>query len=94
MHNTPLTMRAAVLALTVQAGCSFAFTSSPPPPCTSSAVAPVADTAVATIAAIAAIYFATEGEGLETAASGGLAVGFGAGAVTGYRRVGRCREAR
>jgi hypothetical protein len=83
-------MRAAVLAF-VTTGCSFAFTSNPPPPCSASSVAPIADTAVATLAAIGAIYFLAEDETIGVAVESGLVLGFGAGAVTGFRRVGRCR---
>lgn len=82
-------MRAAVLALVT--GCSFAFTSNPPPPCNASTSAPIADTAAATLAAIAMLYFAVEDETLETAVTGGTAIAFSTSAIVGYQRVGRCR---
>jgi hypothetical protein len=82
-------MRAAVLAFV--SGCSFAFTSNPPPPCNSSSVAPIADTAAATLAAIATLYFVTEDETLGAVVAGGFAIGFTTSAIVGYQRVGRCR---
>jgi hypothetical protein len=84
-------MRAAALAFTVSTGCSFVFTSSPPPPCNSSSVAPIADTALATLAAIGTLYFMTEDETLGAVATGGLAIGLATSAIVGYQRVGRCR---
>jgi hypothetical protein len=83
-------MRAAVLALTVT-GCSFAFTSNPPPPCNRSSIAPIADTAVATLAAIGTVYFAATDEPIGAAIEGGMTLAFAASAYTGFRRVGRCR---
>lgn len=82
-------MRAALLVLL--SGCSIGFTQNPPPPCSTSSVAPIADTAVATIAAIGAAYFAGEDNTVGVMVEGGLAVGFAASAYVGYRRVGRCR---
>jgi hypothetical protein len=84
-------MRAAALALTVSAGCSFVFTSNPPPPCNPSSVAPIADTAATTLAAIATLYLVTEDETLGAVATGGFAIGFSTSAIVGYQRVGRCR---
>ena len=84
-------MRAAVLALTVTTGCSFVFTSNPPPPCNRSSVAPIADTAVATLAAIGAVYFAATDETIGAAIEGGMTLAFAASAYTGFQRVGRCR---
>jgi hypothetical protein len=87
-------MRAAALALL--GGCSFAFVDAPPPPCTTSSVAPIADVAIATIAAIGIIYFATsDGDNAELGmlVEGGLAAGFGASAYTGFQRVSRCKGA-
>ena len=84
-------MRAAVLTLVT--GCSVAFTSNPPPPCNRSSVAPIADTAIATVAAIGAAYFAGDDNTLGVVVESGLAVGFATSAYVGYRRVGRCRAA-
>ena len=83
-------------------GCSFVLTRNPNPPpaapnCPSSPLGPIADTAVAVVAAIGIVYFATSdddnanvGIAVETA----LTVGFGSSAYIGYRRVGRCRDAK
>lgn len=89
-------MRAVVLAF-VATGCSFAFTSNPPAPCNTSSVAPIADTAVAVLAAIGIVYFATSDDDNATigiVVESGLALGFGASAYTGYSRVSRCRDAK
>jgi len=89
-------MRAGVLVLAVATGCSFVFTSKPPPPCTTSSVGPIADTAIAVVAALGIVYFATSDDDnatLGVVVESGLALGFGASAVTGYRRVSRCRDA-
>jgi LPXTG-motif cell wall-anchored protein len=90
-----LPMLRAVALLLALSGCSFAFTANPPPPCSSSAVAPIADTAAAVVAGLAAVYIATGDDDNVTAALVGVtAIGAGASAVVGYRRVGRCRDAR
>ena len=86
-------LRAAVLALTVT-GCSLTFTRSPPPPCTTSAVAPIADIAGAVVATLATIYLATDDEGAFAIASGAVAAGTATSAVIGYRRVAACRDAK
>ena len=81
----------------VLSGCSFAFTQNPPPPCSSHAYAPIADTATGVVAALAAIYIATTDDDNATATAalvGVTAVGSGASAYVGYRRVSRCRDAK
>jgi predicted MFS family arabinose efflux permease len=89
-------LRAVLLILAVS-GCSFAFTANPPPPCNTSAVAPIADTATAVVSAIGAVYLAT-GDGdnatATAAAVGVIALGSAASAYIGYRRVSRCRDAK
>ena len=77
-------------------GCSFFFTTNPPQ-CTSRSIAPIADTAIAVLAAVGAVYFATSDDDNATVGvvvESGLVAGFGASAYVGYRRVGRCRAAR
>jgi hypothetical protein len=86
-------VRAVALLLAVS-GCSFAFTANPPPPCSSSAVAPIADTAAAVVAAIAAVYIATDDAPGTASLVGAAALGAGASAYIGHRRVGRCRDAK
>ncbi len=78
-------------------GCSFAFTANPPPPCSTSAVAPIADTATAVVATLGAIYIATgDGDNATAIAAlvGVVALGSAVSAYMGYRRVSRCRDAR
>ena len=89
-------MRAVVLAF-VATGCSFVFTGNPPPPCSTSSVAPVADTAIAVLAAIGIVYFATSDDDNATigvVVESGITLGFGASAYTGFSRVARCRDAK
>jgi hypothetical protein len=88
-------MRAAVV-LALATGCSFVRTSNPPPPCNTSSVAPIVDTAVAVVSAIGIVYFATTDDDnatLGVVVTSGLALGFGASAYTGFPRVSRCRDA-
>ena len=78
-------------------GCSFAFTANPPPPCSTSPVAPIADTATAVVSALGAIYIATgDGDNAKATAAvvGVIALGSAASAYMGYRRVSRCRDAK
>ena len=86
-------LRAAVLALTVT-GCSLAFTRNPPPPCATSAVAPIADIATAVVATLATIYLATDDETSLAIGAGAVAAGTVTSAVIGYRRVSACRDAK
>ena len=86
-------LRAVVFALTVS-GCSLAFTRSPPPPCSASAVAPIADVATAVVATLATIYLASDDEAALAIGAGGVAVGTATSAVIGYRRVSSCRDAK
>ena len=84
-------LRAAVLALL--AGCSFVFVKAPPPPCTTSAVVPIVDTAVTVLAAIGAIYVAStdaDTKEIGVAVETGIAAGFATSAYVGFRRIGRC----
>lgn len=82
-------------------GCSFAFVQGPPAQpaaaapvtCTRSPVAPIVDTAIAVASAIGLVYFVTEGDRLGSGIEAALAVGFGASAITGWRRLARCERA-
>ncbi len=90
-------------ALLVTSACSFVLVrdppARPPPPpaevsCTTSAMVPGFDTAVAVLSAIGAVYFLTSDEdnaGIGAVVEGGLAIGFGVSAFKGWRSVGRCR---
>jgi hypothetical protein len=91
----------AVLAL---AGCSAVFVTGPkaylpPPPapihCTSLPIFPAVDTLLAAVALGGVIYFSQSNDsnkslGMGIEAVG--AVGFGLSAITGWRRVARCRS--
>ena len=79
-------LRVAVLALV--SSCSFALTNTRPP---CSSVAPIADTAIATLAAIGLVYFATEGDELGVVVEGALVAGFATSAYVGFRRTARCK---
>lgn len=87
--------RAVPLACALVTGaCSVVFVDAPPRPCTTSATAPVVDTAIGVLAAIGAVYFATSGRDdavVAAAVEGTLAAGFGASAYVGFGRIARCR---
>ncbi|MDX2090526.1 MAG: hypothetical protein SFX73_21890 [Kofleriaceae bacterium] len=90
------------VALVLLSGCSLVFVdgppSQPPPPpaiaqCDTSRIPPAIDTVIAVLAATGAIYFAQSDDdmaGVGVVVEGGLALGFGLSALTGYRRTGRC----
>ena len=95
-------MLRAVVVLALASGCSLVLTRDPQPPparagCSTSSIPPVADTAVAVVAALGAVYFATASDDdnatLGAVVEAAIAAGFGASAYAGYRRVGRCRDA-
>ncbi len=94
----------ALLALLAVGACSFVLVrdppARPPPPpanasCTTSAIVPGFDTAVAVLSAIGAVYFLTSDDDnarVGAAVEGGLTIGFGGSAFMGWRSVGRCRS--
>jgi hypothetical protein len=85
-------------ALVLASACSFAFTNNrSPPECTRDPAAPIADTAIAVVAVVGAVYFATSDDDnatLGVIVDSGLAAGFAASAYVGFRRVTRCRAGR
>lgn len=92
------------VALALLSGCSVAFIDKPPahpPPqpaiahCDTTRIPPVIDTAIAVLATTGAIYFAQSDDdmaGVGVVVEGGLALGFGISAITGWRRTSRCAE--
>lgn len=81
-------LRVAVLALVPS--CSFVFTSTKPP---CSALAPIADTAIATIAAVGIAYFVSEGNEIGVGVEGAITAGFATSAYVGFSRNSRCTDA-
>ena len=86
-------------------GCSFVLVRGAPPPrprgdppvCTDTYVVPIIDAAITTIALAGVVYFATSDNDMKEVGmlvEGGLALGFGISALTGYRRVIHCRRAK
>lgn len=95
-------LRAAVLIVALS-GCSFVFTSAPPPVspppttypnCTESLLPEIIDGAVAILATTGAIYFETKDEMAGVLVESGIAIGFGASALTTIARPWRCGAAR
>jgi hypothetical protein len=96
-------LRAAVLILALS-GCSFVVTSAPPPVsppptsypnCTESLLPEIVDGAIAIFATAGAIYFfETRDEMAGVLVESGIAIGFGASALTTIARPWRCGAAR
>src|SRR5688500_10989549 len=85
-------------------GCSWLLVTPPPSEpaspelpieCTAHRVWPVADTAIALLGVVGAIYFlqADGGNALGAAVDGALALGFGWSAVDGWQETSACRRA-